>query len=138
MTPVFADASYYVALMSPRDQHHSDAIRVSESLRNRIVVTEFVLIETANALAAVESRQRGYALWRYLQTDAQVTIVPATQELAARGLELYGTRLDKQWSLTDCTSFVVMRELGLTEALTADRHFEQAGFTALLLSAAGE
>jgi predicted nucleic acid-binding protein len=77
MTPVFADASYYVALLSPRDQHYQDATRISSQLRRPIVVTEFVLIEVANALAQVESRGRATALWEYLRADPTATIVPA-------------------------------------------------------------
>jgi predicted nucleic acid-binding protein len=50
----------------------------------------------------------------------------------ARGIQLYDSRPDKQWSLTDCISFVVMQDRGIVEALTGDHHFEQAGFTALL------
>jgi hypothetical protein len=49
-----------------------------------------------------------------------------------RGLALYAARPDKEWSLTDCVSFLVMQDHGVTEALTADHHFEQAGFVALL------
>jgi predicted nucleic acid-binding protein len=134
VTPIFADASYYVALLSPRDQHHQDAVRVSSTLRRPIVVTEFVLIEVTNALASVESRGRAVALWTHLQNDPSVTVVPASSGLVARGVELYSRRQDKHWSLTDCISFVVMQERGLAESLAADHHFEQAGFVALLLS----
>ena len=49
-----------------------------------------------------------------------------------RGLRLYEERPDKEWSLTDCLSFVVMKDENLREALTGDQHFEQAGFIALL------
>jgi hypothetical protein len=59
-------------------------------------------------------------------------MIPATQELFDRGVALYESRPDKEWSLTDCISFVVMADHGITEALTGDRHFEQAGFVALL------
>jgi len=134
MTAVCADASYYVALLSPRDQHHADAVRISGELRRPIVVTEFVLIEVSNALAEVESRERAVALWSHLRSDPSVTIVAPITELVAQGLDLYARRSDKEWSLTDCISFVVMEERGLTDALTADHHFEQAGFIALLLS----
>jgi predicted nucleic acid-binding protein len=61
-------------------------------------------------------------------------ILPATPEWVARGLSLYGQRLDKHWSVIDCVSFEMMRDHGLTEALTADHHFTQAGFQALLAS----
>jgi predicted nucleic acid-binding protein len=132
MTPVFADASYYVALLSPRDQYHEVAVRVSGELRRPIVVTEFVLIEVSNALAQVESRARAAGLWAHLNNDPSVTVVPASTKLIGEGLTLFAQRSDKNWSLTDCISFVVMQERGLTEALTADHHFEQAGFAALL------
>jgi predicted nucleic acid-binding protein len=67
-----------------------------------------------------------------LLTDARVTIVPPTKQLFDQGIDLYDSRPDKEWSLTDCISFVVMQQLQLSEALTGDRHFEQAGFRALL------
>lgn len=132
MKPVFADASYYVALLSPRDQHHQDAVRISGQMRQPVVVTDFVLIELANALAPVESRARAIQLWAHLQNDPSTTIVQASPTLIAEGLELYANRPDKDWSLTDCISFVVMQERELKEALTADHHFEQAGFIPLL------
>ena len=105
MTPVFADASYYVALLSPRDQHHLDAVRNSSELRSPIVVTEFVLIEVSNALASIESCGRAVALWEHLRSDRSVTMVPASTELVAQGRDLYARRPDKAWSLTDCISF---------------------------------
>lgn len=134
MTPVFADASYYVALLSPRDQYHEAAVRISGGIHRRVVVTEFVLIEVSSALASLESRRQAIALWAHLQSDSSVLLVPASSELVAKGLDLYARRPDKEWSLIDCISFVVMDERGLGEALTSDRHFEQAGFRALLLS----
>jgi len=67
-----------------------------------------------------------------LRADPACTIVPPTQSLLDQGVELYNERPDKSWSLTDCISFVAMREYGATQALTGDRHFEQAGFTLLL------
>jgi predicted nucleic acid-binding protein len=134
MTPVFADASYYIALLSPRDQHHHDAVRISGELRQPVVVTEFVLVEVSNALAAVESRGRAVALWTHLKNDPSVTIVTVSIQLLAEGRALYANRPDKEWSLTDCISFVVMQERELEEALTADHHFEQAGFVTLLRS----
>ena len=69
---------------------------------------------------------------RALRNDPTVKIVPSSNELFAAGVELYATRSDKEWSLTDCISFVVMEREGLTDALTGDRHFEQAGFKVLL------
>lgn len=85
----------------------------------------------ADALCDPPNRSTFLALIRALQKDPFTEIVPATPDLFDRGLDLYARRPDKTWSLTDCISFVVMTERGLTEALTGDRHFEQAGFQAL-------
>ncbi|NQU22382.1 MAG: type II toxin-antitoxin system VapC family toxin [Candidatus Nealsonbacteria bacterium] len=132
MRPVFADTSYYLALLSPGDVHHTKAVDLSRSLRPPIVVTEFVLIELANALSRADTRHCFVDLLTHVRSDPTVTIVLASAELFERGYQLYAHRPDKDWSLTDCISFVVMQNAGLKEALTADRHFEQAGFQVLL------
>jgi hypothetical protein len=97
-----------------------------------VVTTQWVLTEVADAMAGVPERREVQAKFRLLAEDAGTQIVAASTELFARGLSLYNGRPDKGWSLTDCISFVVMADEGLTEALTGDRHFEQAGFAALL------
>ena len=71
-------------------------------------------------------------LYQRLRGNPGVTIVPANTEVFEQGVELYSRRPDKSWSLTDCISFVVMQRYGLTDALTGDHHFEQAGFRVLL------
>lgn len=136
MNSVFADASYYIALLSPRDQYHQVAVRTSSELRRPIVVTDFVLIEVTNALAETRWRNKCISLWQHLRNDPSVTLIVATPDLVMKGLEFFTERNDKKWSLTDCISFVVMEEQGLIDALTADHHFEQAGFVALLRSRA--
>ena len=133
MTPLFADSSFYVALLNRRDARHAQARAIAAAARRRILVTEFVLLETGNALGAwPQARWEFLALVRRLRESPSTHIVPATSDLLQQGLDLYGERDDKLWSVTDCISFVVMRQHGLTEALTADHHFEQAGFTVLL------
>jgi predicted nucleic acid-binding protein len=67
-----------------------------------------------------------------IRASSRVKVVSLDSGLMRRGLELMRNRPDKDWSLADCISFVVMEEMGLREALTGDRHFEQAGFKALL------
>ena len=82
---------------------------------------------------AIQRKHEG-GLCRHLlvETDPAFQCVRATSELIQRGRKLYRERADKEWPLTDCISFVVMQDHGLSEALTADHHFEQAGFKALL------
>ena len=132
MTAVFADTSLYLALLSADDEFHDRALQLSIEMRRPLVVTEFVLLETGNSLSSVNQRLLFVNLLPHLRADSGVRIIPASSELLQSGYELYCRRNDKNWSLTDCISFVVMEELGLREALTADRHFEQAGFVALL------
>lgn len=98
----------------------------------KLFVTEMVLVEIANALSAVELRARAVSLIDELQTLPNVEIVWSSIELFESAWSLYRERPDKEWSLTDCASFVVMRERGINLAFTSDKHFEQAGFVRLL------
>jgi len=132
MKPVLADTSYYGALLSPADVMHEAAVGWARALDRPVVVTEFVLLELGNGCRQFRDRALFCEFARELRADPNVAVIPASSELLQAGLDLYRRRLDKQWSLTDCISFVVMERRGLGEALTADRHFEQAGFTALL------
>lgn len=114
------------------DEHHARIVAVASELRDSLVTTEWILAELADALAKSVSRRLVGQFIGHLQADPHVRIVHAGPNLFRRGLELYDGRPDKEWSLTDCISFVVMRDEGLTAALTGDKHFEQAGFKALL------
>jgi predicted nucleic acid-binding protein len=132
MKPVFADTSYYLAILSQADVCHAKAVEVSRTLRRLVVVTQFVLLELGNVLSRTDARQLFVSVLRQLRCDPHVLIVAAPPELFARGCDLYARRPDKDWSLTDCISFVVMEERALSDALTTDHHFEQAGFQMLL------
>jgi uncharacterized protein len=134
MNAVFADTSYYLALVNSLDQQHSEACRWTSSFVGTSVTTAWVIAELANAMSQAANRPFFLSLLRDLQSDARVTIVPPTKDLFDRGLDLYARRPDKDWSLTDCISFVVMEEHGLKDAATLDRHFSQAGFNVLILS----
>lgn len=132
MKAVFADTFYFLALLNERDAAHKRAVAVSRRAGLTLVTTEFVLLELADALCQPGQRTEVLALWKVVETEPAFRLVPVTTELIQRGQELYRERPDKNWPLTDCISFVVMQDHELTEALTADRHFEQAGFKALL------
>jgi hypothetical protein len=98
-----------------------------------MVTTEWVLTEVADALSHPRHRDAVSDFFRLLRDDPAVAIVPASADLFAQGMHLFERRRDKHWPLTDCISFVVMEDEGIGEALTGDRHFEQAGFKALLV-----
>lgn len=132
---VFADTAAFVGILVSRDEFHKSAIEIMIDLRTKkaqIFTTEAILFELANALSAIEFRERVVSFINTLRKLASVEIVPANAELFERALRLYRERPDKEWSLTDCASFVVMRELGINLAFTSDKHFEQAGFIKLL------
>src|SRR5258708_3177866 len=134
--PIFLDTSHVLALTNERDQWHAVASRWSERIAADglpLITTEFVLIELGNALAAVRARNLAIDVIRTMRSGDSVEIVPASHALFGAAVEFYSSRADKDWGLTDCTSFVTMTDRGITEALTVDRHFEQAGFRALLL-----
>jgi predicted nucleic acid-binding protein len=132
MKPVFADTSYYVALLGPRDAWHARAMEFSEKHLGRIAVTEYVLVETGNMFCKGPDRAVYLTLLRDLEIDPLTRIIPASQSLFRQGVELFAARPDKDWSLVDCISFVVMKQHRLTDALTTDDHFKQAGFNRLL------
>ena len=135
LTPVFLDTAYVYALVNTRDQWHQQAVHWQQKFFNErrlIITTQLILVEIADGLAAVRFRAQAIQVLSALQSSPFVEVIPFTSKLFSEAFELYRQRHDKDWGLTDCVSFVVMRERGLTEALTVDEHFHQAGFRALL------
>lgn len=135
MTTRFADTFFYLALLDGKDQHHVRVVAHATEQVDFIVTTRWVLAETANALAGSQFRATVAAFLQQIEADPDVKIVAESDALYRRGLALYTSRADKDWSLTDCISFVVMEDEGLREALTGDRHFSQAGFIPLFSEA---
>jgi len=118
--------------LNPQDGWHEPALSLSRRRQGPLLTTVWILLEVGDALATGPNR-RLFTRWLdSLLASAQLEIIPASNDWFFRGLALYRGRPDKEWSLTDCISFVVMSERSLTEALTSDHHFEQAGFTVLL------
>ena len=135
MNPIFADTGYWIAMINPRDQYHRLAMQITAALREeRIVTSELVLVEFLNGFAGSGALLRSAAARSVLliASGAEATVVKVSNDLFARALTLYSERIDKEWSLTDCASFLIMSEYGIESALTPDRHFEQAGFKALM------
>ena len=130
----FADTSYFEAIMSTRDQYHRAAVDASRLPWRQIVTTEFILVELGATFSKPGERTDYLLLDKMARTRTDFLLIAATSDLLRRGRELFAARPDKAWSLTDCTSFVVMQEHGLTDALTTEHHFTQAGFRALLAS----
>ena len=132
MNAVFADTFFYLASLNPKDEAHQQAVSFAQGYDGKIITTEFVFLEVADGLCKTHLRGRIHRFFDRLRMSSKHLIVPVRHDLFVKGLELYASRPDKEWSLTDCTSFIVMQDHGITDALTGDHHFEQAGFRVLL------
>ena len=135
MKTVFADTFHFLALLSPEDEHHGRVKTYAETFRGAIVTTEWILTEVANGLSGSPYRREAARLIATLPLIPNVIVIGSDPELFQRGTRLYADRPDKEWSLTDCISFTVMRDEKVTEALTRDHHFKQAGFVPLFADA---
>ena len=120
----FADTYYFLALRNPKDEGHAKAVAATSRLAPRqLVTTTWVLTEVADALAKPANRLGFAELMEMLAANPDVVIVPPTQSLFDLGVSFYHARPDKEWSLTDCISFVVMGQYAPTYAtVTRSNH----------------
>jgi predicted nucleic acid-binding protein len=126
------DTGYVLALANKEDKYHALAQATRDVIPPPYLMTEGVLVEIGNAFSRQRWRSLGVSMLNRLRESPELEIVPVDSALLERAITLYGARMDKEWGLTDCISFVVMRERELTHVLTTDRHFEQAGFLNVL------
>ena len=133
MKQIFADTSYWIGLVNPRDQIHQKVMRITQELSSvRLLTTEMVLVELLNSFSDSPFRRAVAGMVLKLHNDRNVRIVPQTSEQFESALRRYMQAADKSWSLTDCASFQVMEAEQIQAALTHDQHFAQAGFETLL------
>lgn len=131
---LFLDTGFVIALLNRKDQHHEKAKALYKDIflhANRACTTEAVLVEIGNSLSA-NHRQKAASFISQCYDTVGISVVNISTDLLQRAIALYSFRKDKTWGLTDCISFIVMEEKNITAALTPDKHFEQAGFRALL------
>lgn len=124
---VFLDTAYAIALSSLNDHFHQQALALADQLEaegTKLVTTRAVILEIGNALSKQRYREASVSLLQALETDPNIEIVPLLEELYTRAFQLYQERIDKEWGMTDCVSFIVMKEHGIIEALTTDEHFQ--------------
>jgi predicted nucleic acid-binding protein len=127
---VFVDTFALIAWLNPANNAHAVVAAYLDGFTGRLVTTEWVLLELADALSAPEARSTAVAFLKAVRADPLFDVVGYLPAVYEAGFDLFAARADKAWSLTDI-SFGVMKERGLSEALTADHHFEQAGFRAV-------
>ena len=129
----FLDTAFIQALLNPRDDNHIKAKTLLPQVRiaSEVWLTEAILVEVGNALS-VFNRQGAVKFIRQCRSTQNMKVVSVNTDLLMRALNLYQSRSDKSWGLTDCISFIVMKDNRLLYALTTDRHFVQAGFRAVM------
>jgi len=129
---ILVDTFFVIALINRRDQYHRQARELADKFEGHpLLVTDAVLLEIGNALARGYKQEATEIIEEFLTSD-EVEVVHLSPQLFQQAFALYRTHQDKEWSLVDCVSFVVMREVGISHALTFDHHFTQAGFEALM------
>jgi len=127
----FVDTYALIAWVLTKDADHHRVVTYLNSYSGKLLTTEWVLVELADALCSVKKRQIASVLIEFIRNSKRFQIVGYNQTVYQNGFDLFTSRLDKDWSLTDCISFAVMTQHKVTDALTADHHFEQAGFRVL-------
>ena len=133
---VFVDTVGWIALVHRSDNLHQKVIQAYHAIgRVRRITTDAILIESCNAFSKTTLRPLALALMEKVKESEALgvlDIIHVNEELINEGWMLFEKRMDKEWSLTDCISFVVMKNVGMKKAITSDHHFEQAGFEKLL------
>jgi len=113
VNPVFADTFFYLALLDERDPAHHRALAAAK-INRPVVTTEFIVLEIADGCARAEDHADFLALLEGMRKNSRLDIIPLSSELMQDGVDFYARHSDKNWSLTDCISFVVMRKQGST------------------------
>jgi len=128
---VFLDTSFVIALINDKDQYYNQAQAHSYEFDNSpLITTDAVLLEIGNALGK-GFRKEAIEVIKVLRTGKNTEVVEIDAQLFEKGFEIYEKYGDKNWGLVDCISFIVMWDREITEALTFDSDFEQAGFRVL-------
>jgi uncharacterized protein len=132
LADAFVDTSFVVALINNKDQNHRLALDLADRFAGSgLVTTDAILLEIGNALSR-NFKQESVEIIEHFLTSDDVKVIHLHPPLFRNAFDLYKSHSDKLWGLVDCVSFVVMKELAITDALSADKHFEQAGFNVLI------
>lgn len=137
MNNMFVDTSGWAELIDAGLPHHAKCVKLYHQLcreQRKLITSNYVMTELVALLASPLRfpRRQIITVVQNLKQAPHLEIIHIDKLLDSQSWQLFSQREDKHWSLVDCSSFVIMRQQGLWEALTTDPHFEQAGFTRLL------
>ena len=134
MSNLFLDTGFLIALEIRSDQNHISAFRYWQNYCDQptlLVTTTFVFDEITTFCTSRGRHDKAVQVGNQLRTSRLIEMVSVDDQLLNEEWNLFVSQGDKRYSLTDCVSFVAMRNNNIATALTFDRHFTQAGFTAL-------
>lgn len=132
---VFVDTSAWLALINEADTDHLKVRAIRDKLlhsKKSFLVTNYIIIEMANSLCKARWRTRAVKLINSIYATEFIEVIEIDKGIYDEAWDMYSSRNDKEWSLTDCTSFVVMKKYDIRDAFTNDHHFEQSGFNILI------
>lgn len=132
---VFVDTSAWLALINEADTDHLKVRAIRDKLlhsKKSFLVTNYIIIEIANSLCKARWRTRAVKLINSIYATEFIEVIEIDKGIYDEAWDMYSSRNDKEWSLTDCTSFVVMKKYDIRDAFTNDHHFEQSGFNILI------
>jgi predicted nucleic acid-binding protein len=135
MRTVFADTAYWVAIVNPRDQFHEAAKAARQQIGPCVIATtDEVLAEFLNAFTNFGStmKRKAAETVRAIISDPNVEVIPQSRDTFLRALDRYSQRIDQRYSFVDCSSMVAMERERMTDVLTGDGHFQEAGFNVLI------
>lgn len=132
MRRIFVDSSFYLAVFNPTDELHERAVAFARRNRQPTLTSEYVIIEVGNALRRIPDRALFSQVIALIEADPHTLIVRATPQFLSRAIALFESRSDKEWSLVDCTSMIIMGDHEAQQVVTGDHHFQQAGFEIVL------
>jgi predicted nucleic acid-binding protein len=135
MNKLFVDTSGWIALINRSDALHAAATKIYNerfAAGWEFITHAGVMLEAGNGMSLVRLRHLAVQLKTRIDASARIEVVPLSEALYEAGWQMFANRPDKDWGLVDCISFAIMQERSLVEALTADQHFQQAGFIKLL------
>ncbi len=131
MKRVFIDTSAFVAFIDKRDPKHGEALAAFSAVQERnieLVTTDFILDETITMVLSRAGHHMAVEVGKHILTSKALTLFWLDTELKLRAWEYFKRHKDKNYSFTDCTSFVLMKDMGIRHYIAFDEHFRQAGF----------
>ena len=134
MKAIFADTFYWIALLNSRDTWHLEVVKVSQEISNSPLVISDGIIDELFAYSSKRGnllRLKVSELYKIFRKDPNIQIISYSPQIRQKAIDLYEQRPDKGYSLVDCISMVIMKEMRISEVLTNDKHFAQEGFTIL-------